>query len=134
MVARSSETDDRRRAPRLPAARGSCGHIRSTVQVEIVDVSALGMKLELATSLRPGSVYDMKADLGGFLLVAQVRITRCAGGGYRYEGRGGRLLLFRAGGEILWSDDKARRGFEAYLERSRDARPPSSPGILRPRS
>lgn len=124
---------DRRRAPRLPAARGSRGQIKSTVNVDVLDVSSLGARLELSTSLRPGSVYELKADIGGYVLAIQVRITRCSAGGYRDDGRGGRLLLYRAGAEFLWPDLEAPEEFAAFLERSRDARPPSSPGVLRPK-
>lgn len=133
MAARDPKDDDRRRAPRQPTARGTRGQIRSTVQVEIVDVSAVGLRLELSTSLRPGSVYEVKADIGGYAISVPVRITRCSAGGYRDDGKGGRLLLFRAGGEFLWGDEAEQASFAAFLERSRNARPPSSSGILRPR-
>lgn len=123
---------ERRRAARLPAARGSRGQIRSTVNVDVLDVSALGVRLELSTSLRPGSVYELKVDIGGYVLATQVKITRCSAGGYRDDGRGGRLLLYRAGAEFLWRDGEATEAFAAFLERSRETRPPSSPGVLRP--
>jgi len=123
---------DRRRAPRQVAAPGSRGQIRATVDVDVLDVSPTGLRLELATPLRPGSVYDIKVDLGGFVLASRVRITRCAAGSYRDDGRGGRLLLFRAGAEILWSDPSSADELGHFLKQKGARRQDSSVGILRP--
>lgn len=124
---------ERRKAPRQAAAPGSHGSIRATVDVEVLDVSPDGLRLELATPLRPGSVYDLKVDLGGFPLNAPVRITRCAAGGYRDDGRGGRLLLFRAGAEILWPSPSGSDDLAKFLLRQGRKRVDSSTGILRVR-
>jgi hypothetical protein len=124
---------ERRRSSRVPALRGSRGQLRSTVDVDILDLSSDGLRLELSTSLRPGAVYDLKADLGGYPLAVQVRITRCNAGGFRDDGKGGRFLLFRAGAEILWTDVQPKKLLEQHLERAKERgdRPASSPGILR---
>ena len=123
---------ERRKAVRSYAAAGSRGRLRSTVEVEILDVSPGGLRLELATSLRPGAVYDIQSDLSGHQLSAQIRITRCAAGGYRDDGKGGRLLLFRAGAEFIWASDEPRLALEKYLEQTGD-RPAgqSGSGFLR---
>jgi hypothetical protein len=103
------------------------------VTVEILDVSHCGARLELSTSLRPGSVYDIRADIAGYPLIAHARITRCSAGGYKDDGRGGHLLMFKAGVEFLWDAPERQEEFRKFLERSKASRPDSSPGILRPR-
>ena len=118
--------------PRQQAAPGSRGQIRATVSVEVLDVSPTGLRLELSTPLRPGSVYDLKVDLGGFVLGSPVRITRCSAGGYRDDGRGGRLLLFRAGAEILWPDPSSADDLARFLGQQGRKRVDSSVGTLRP--
>jgi hypothetical protein len=125
-------TVERRNGVRSPAAAGSRGRLRSTVEVEILDISPGGLRLELAASLRPGAVYDLLADLPGHHLAAQVRVTRCAAGGFRDDGKGGRFLLYRAGAEFLWSLDEPRVALERFLQES-GKRPAGSsdPGILR---
>ena len=125
-------TQERRRSPRRTAAPGSRGQIRVTVGVEVLDVSPTGLRLELSTPVRPGSVYDLKVDLGGFLLSAPVRITRCAAGGYRDDGKGGRLLLFRAGAEIVWPHPSGAEDLARFLERQGSKRTDSSVGVLLP--
>lgn len=109
---------ERRRSPRTRVAKGSVGRLRATVPFAVLDVSEHGMLLELSTSLRPGSVYDLKADLPGCPFGAQVRITRCTAGGYAEDGRGGRLLLFRAGAEFIVVDEGEKKAVKAFLVRN----------------
>lgn len=123
---------ERRKAIRSPAKAGSRGRLRSTMEVDIVDLSSDGLRLELATSLRPGAIYDLTADLSGHHLAEQIRITRCSAGGYREDGKGGRLLLFKAGAEFLWTGAESRLAFERFLGRAQERRNrPSDSGILR---
>ena len=99
------------------------------------DISPGGLRLELAASLRPGAVYDLLADLPGHHLAAQVRVTRCAAGGFRDDGKGGRFLLYRAGAEFLWSLDEPRVALERFLQETGNRRDGTSDsGILRLRS
>ena len=126
---------EKRRAARTPAMAGSRGQLHSTVEVDLVDLSPDGLRFELATSLRPGAVYDLTADLSGNRLAVQVRITRCSAGGYRVDGRGERLLLFKAGALFLWAAAEPRLAFEKYLGEAHERRDRrSDPWILRLRS
>jgi hypothetical protein len=95
---------EKRRSPRIPVESGGHGRLRATVPVTVIDVSSDGMQIEVAASLRPGSMYDLKADVNGIPFAAQVRITRCCAGGYLPDGKGGRFLLFRAGAEFVRLD------------------------------
>jgi len=71
---------ERRRSPRVRAPEGAGGIIRSTVQVQVEDVSLTGVRFEVSGPVRPGSTYAFHADLGGFELVVPIRITRCKAG------------------------------------------------------
>ena len=92
---------EKRRTPRTSLARGTRGHLKSTLVAEILNLSEAGLLLELPSTLRPGSTYDLNAIIGGVPFTGLVRITRCRAGGFAPDGEGGRLLLFRAGGEFV---------------------------------
>jgi len=92
---------EKRRTPRTSLARGTRGHLKSTLVAEILNLSEAGLLLELPSTLRPGSTYDLNAILGGVPFTGLVRITRCRAGGFAPDGEGGRLLMFRAGGEFV---------------------------------
>jgi hypothetical protein len=127
---------ERRGAPRVPAKAGSRGHLRSRVEVEILDVSIDGLRLELATSLRPGAEYDLKALLSDLDFSAQIRITRCSAGGFRDDGRGGRFLVYKTGAQFLWEGPEQKAALSKHLDKVSGQRPRSSSnsGILRLRS
>ena len=93
--------DDKRRAPRLPLAKGTRAQIKSTVPVELVNLSATGVLFELPSSLRPGSTCDLAATLAGIPFVALVRVTRCRAGNSAGDDTGGRVLVYQAGGEFV---------------------------------
>jgi hypothetical protein len=108
---------DKRRAARIPFAKGTRAQLKSTVPVEILNLSETGVLLELASTLRPGSTYDIAALLGGVPFAGLVRITRCRAGGFASDGKGGRLLLFRAGGEFVGLPEKQVEGLRLALSK-----------------
>ena len=93
--------NEKRRSPRTVLAKGTRGQLKSTVAIEILNLSEMGLLLELPSTLRPGSTYDLNAILGGVPFTGLVRITRCRAGGFAADDEGGRQLLFRAGGEFV---------------------------------
>ena len=93
--------NEKRRTPRTVLAKGTRGQLKSTVAIEILNLSEMGLLLELPSTLRPGSTYDLSAIFGGVPFTGLVRITRCRAGGFAADDEGGRLLLFRAGGEFV---------------------------------
>ncbi len=93
--------DDKRHAPRLPLAKGTKAQIKSTVPVDLVNLSATGLLLELPSALRPGSTCDLTATLAGIQFSALVRITRCRAGGFAADDKGARVLVYEAGGEFV---------------------------------
>ena len=122
---------EKRRVPRVAveSRRGGHGKVKAAVPVTVIDVSGAGMQLEIASALRPGSVYDLSAQLDGLALEAQVRITRCRAGGYVPDGKGGRLLLFRAGAEFVGLPVAQATQLQAWMDR-RAVAPPQATGQL----
>lgn len=107
---------DKRRSPRVAIESGGHGRLKATVPVQIMDVSDHGMQLELAAALRPGSTYELRAQLKGIEVNALVRITRCRAGGYVPDGKGGRLLLFRAGAEFVQLEGDRVQEFRDWVQ------------------
>jgi hypothetical protein len=97
---------EKRRAPRTSLAKGTRGHIKSTLAIEILNLSEMGLLVELPSTLRPGSTYDLSAIFGGVPFSGLVRITRCRAGGFASDDKGSRMLLFRAGGEFVGLSEK----------------------------
>lgn len=93
--------DDKRKAPRLALSKGTKGQIKSTVAVDLVNLSATGVLMELPTSLRPGSTCDLTATLAGINLTVLIRVTRCKAGGFVADDKGDRVLVYQAGGEFV---------------------------------
>lgn len=99
---------EKRRTPRTSFTKGIRGHLKSTLAIEILNLSEMGILVELASTLRPGSTYDLTAIFGGVPFSGLVRITRCRAGGFVSDDKGERVLLFRAGGEFVGLSGKQR--------------------------
>jgi hypothetical protein len=78
--------------------------------VDLLNLSALGVFMELPAALRPGSTCDLSAMLAGIPLTALVRITRCRAGGIAADDTGGRAILYQAAGEFVGLSDEQRAG------------------------
>ncbi|MBK9373297.1 MAG: PilZ domain-containing protein [Holophagales bacterium] len=116
---------ERRRSPRVRAPEGAEGVIRSTIQVQVEDLSRTGARFQLTGAVRPGSTYAFHADLGGFDLSVSIRITRCKAGPVPKAGGTGQVLVYQAGAEFLWE----RPGDEERLATWLDRRGPKSAQI-----
>jgi hypothetical protein len=109
--------NDKRRTPRFPVAKGTRGQLKSTIPVEILNLSETGLLFEVASTLRPGSTYDLSAILGGISFTGLVRVTRCSAGGFAADALGGRLLIYRAGGEFVGLSEEQTSGLRLALSR-----------------
>jgi PilZ domain-containing protein len=107
--------NEKRRSPRMRLSKGTRGQLKSTVPVEILDLSETGLLFEVSSTLRPGSTYDLTATFGGVPFSGLVRVTRCRAGGFAPDGAGGSLLLFRAGGEFVGLSEKHAEGLRLAL-------------------
>ena len=110
--------NDKRRAPRTSVAKGTRGQLKSTIAVEILNLSEAGLLLEVASTLRPGSTYDLNAIFGGVPFSGLVRVTRCRAGGFAADDQGGRLLIYRAGGEFVALSEHQMSGLRPRSRRS----------------
>lgn len=108
-------TSERRRSPRVRPPEGAEGVIRSTIQVQVEDISVTGARFQLSGAVRPGSTYAFHADLGGFDLSVPIRITRCKAGSVPRGGGSGRVLVYEAGAEFLWEGAGDEERFVAWL-------------------
>lgn len=109
---------EKRRAPRVKSEKAMNGRLKLTVPVTIRDVSVDGLRLELSSALRPGSLYDLRADLNGTPLVAQLRITRCSAGGFSTDASGSRVLQYNAGAEFAQLDAEQRKVLQKWIEKA----------------
>lgn len=110
---------DKRRSPRVPQAKGTRGQLKSTLPIEILNVSETGLLFELPSTLRPGSTYDLTATFDGAPFSALVRVTRCRAGGTTPDGHGGSMLLYRAGGEFVGLSEKQFAALQRALSEKR---------------
>ena len=108
---------ERRRSPRTSLAKGTRGHLKSTLAIEILNLSEIGLLLELASTLRPGSTYDFSAIFAGVPFSGLVRITRCRAGGFASDDKGGRVLLFRAGAEFVGLSERQLEALRLALSK-----------------
>lgn len=124
---------EKRRSPRVNPGKDTGGRLKATVPIVIRNVSREGMLFEVSTPLRPGSLYDLKTEIPGFDLSAQVRVTRCRAGGFVEDGRGGRVLRFEAGAEFQLLDDAALGELAAWIVRCTRQKTPSAATLHAPR-
>jgi hypothetical protein len=71
------------------------------MSVDLLNLSATGILMEMPSSLRPGSTCDLVATLAGISFAALVRVTRCRAGGFAVDDNGERVLVYQAGGEFV---------------------------------
>lgn len=106
---------ERRRSPRVRAPEGAAGLIRSTIQVQVEDVSKDGVRFRLPGPVRPGSTYAFHASLEGLDLAAPIRITRRkAMPPAKGPGRG---LVYEAGAEFAWETPSDEERVVSWLAR-----------------
>ncbi len=109
--------NDKRRAPRTAVAKGTRGQLKSTIPVEILNLSESGLLFEVASTLRPGSTYDLSAIFAGVSFSGLVRVTRCRAGGFATGTEGARLLIYRAGGEFVGLTDQQTSSLRLALSK-----------------
>lgn len=110
--------NDKRRAPRFPMAKGARGQLKSTIPVEVLNLSEMGLLFEVSTTLRPGSTYDLNATFNGVPFSGLVRVTRCRAGGFAADDKGSRLLIYQAGGEFVGLSEQQVAGLRLALSKN----------------
>ncbi len=109
------EQPDRRQRRRIPLPERPAGHLRTTEEVRLLDLSLTGARLEHEQLLRPGGTctVELPPTFGSLILPAQVVWSRVAGTVPSAEGR---LLCYESGLQFppLTSEQHAllRQGLE----------------------
>ena len=120
---------EKRQFPRVRVEGGGKGQLKATTPVSILNVSPAGLLMELASSLRPGSTYELVASVAGIPFTVLLRVTRCRAGGYVPDGKGGHLLQFRAGAEFVNLQPKQAEEIAKAIEKCQRA---LGAGVLNP--
>ena len=63
------------------------------------------------------TTLTVTAIFGGAPFSGLVRITRCRAGGFASDDKGGRVLLFRAGGEFVGLSERQREALRLALSK-----------------
>jgi hypothetical protein len=124
---------ERRQAQRIRVDAGVSGKLKATLPIVVQNISQSGILFEVSTPVRPGALYDLKAELGGVDVAMQIRITRCKTAGHVEDGRGGRVLLFQAGAEFARIDEGQVDTFTAWIAKNEKSKRPSSATLEAPR-
>ncbi|MEO8056290.1 MAG: hypothetical protein ABI768_14115 [Acidobacteriota bacterium] len=85
--------------------------------VDVLNVSATGLLMELPSALRPGSTCDLAATLAGIPFAALVRVTRCRAGGFAADDQGARVLVYQAGAEFVGLADDQMLNLSRAIEK-----------------
>jgi PilZ domain len=94
------ELDERRHAPRVEPRRPLHAKVKASVPVRIVDISAGGAQIELATALRPHVSCEMRVTLDNSEVIISSTVRRCRAWGFGYDEADRKVLLYRAGVEF----------------------------------
>ncbi len=85
--------------------------------VDLLNLSATGLLMQVPTALRPGSTCDVSATLAGVHFAALVRVTRCRAGGYAADDEGTRALVYEAAGEFVGLREDQMLSLSRAIER-----------------
>jgi hypothetical protein len=91
---------EKRAVPRVEPKHPISARVKAFLPARIVDLSARGVQLELATSLRPQVPCDLKIQLDQGEVAVRGVVRRCRAWGFGLDERDQRVLLYRAGLEF----------------------------------
>src|SRR5512140_3698747 len=101
----------------MPLAKGTRAQIKSTMPVDLVNLSATGVLMEVPSALRPGSTCDLSASLAGLPFSALLRVTRCRAGAVVENDKGERVLVYQAGGEFVGLAEDQKLNLSRAIEK-----------------
>jgi hypothetical protein len=89
--------NERRAATRVTPAEPIPVKLKSALPARVLDISAGGIQVELATSLRPETDCELRVQLGDGEVAVRARVRRCRAWGFGLDESDRRVLLYRAG-------------------------------------
>ncbi len=116
---------DRRRALRISPKKPIKAKVKTSLTARVVDISSLGVQVELAYSLPLRTRCDVRLQNGGADLSLTGTVRRCTVLGWT-EHDGKKVLMYRAGLEFEGTTRELVRALEAkFPELFEEARPTS---------
>jgi hypothetical protein len=108
---------ERRRSPRIIVAGHLGAQARATLNVRIVDLSAVGVRIEHSDILRPGATYafELPPVLGSLILNAGVVHSAVMGAEANPEGE--RHLRYQSGLAFVGVTAEQQSALESILDR-----------------
>lgn len=92
--------NDRRSEPRFEPPQPLSAKVKSSLPARVVDLSARGVQLEIAHSLRPNVSCEVRVQLDGGEVGIRAAVRRCRAVGFGQDERQRTVLLYRAGLEF----------------------------------
>jgi hypothetical protein len=100
---------ERRRNERFNPKEETFGRIRATLQARILDVSAGGIQVEIATALRPLVECDVAIPVESGELRLRARVKRCRANSFLEDGGENVRVVYRAGLEFYGLTEREER-------------------------
>jgi hypothetical protein len=111
--------EDRRRSARYKPPEALFGRIKMTLPSRILDISPLGMRVEVGSALRPAADCDVVVPVGDTELRLRARVLRCRAYAGDPSDTGG--IVFRAGLEFVGLREEAARALEVAYGKAAQA-------------
>jgi hypothetical protein len=92
--------NERRATARVAPSEPIPVKLKSSLPARVLDVSAGGVQIEVATSLRPEADCELRVQLGDGEMVVRAKVRRCRAWGFGLDESDRRVLLYRAGLEF----------------------------------
>ena len=91
---------ERRAVKRSVPIKPLAAKVKASIPARVVDISARGLQIELATSLRPHAGCELRMQFDGGDISVRATVRRCRAWGFGLDEKDQRVLLYRAGLEF----------------------------------
>lgn len=119
---------ERRAAQRSVPNKPVAAKVKASIPARVVDISASGLQLELATSLRPQAGCELRVQFDGGDISVRATVRRCRAWGFGLDERDQKVLLYRAGLEFDEISPKALEQLARLTSAEPEPPPPTATG------
>lgn len=106
---------ERRSSERVTPSKELPAKVRAFLPARVMDISRIGVQLELSSLLRVGVVCDVRLSLGEEELRWPATVCRCRASFFGLDASGQRVLLYRAGLQFAPMSDEEWERLERFL-------------------
>jgi len=124
--------NERRSAARVAPSEPIPVKLKSSLPARVLDISASGIQVEVATSLRPEADCELRVQLSDGDLVVRARVKRCRAWGFGLDESDRRVLLYRAGLQFGDLPDEAVAKLGRFFAAPAEAVPALEPQVTAP--